>query len=137
MIYQYLLSVIFLKNRNAILERGDYIIYKSKCAFLIQRYWKKYILIKRIKDAANIYKLTRNFSQFISRPMTGKPMKIETSPPYKYNPDANSEHIQVRSDSNEYEDERKRLKKLNDLQMRREKVASIERANQIVRDWNN
>ena len=57
-------SVSFLKNRNSILERNC-VIDNSKYAFLIQRYWKKYVLIKRIKEAAKIYKLTRNFSQFV------------------------------------------------------------------------
>jgi chaperonin cofactor prefoldin len=57
-------SVSFLKNRNTILERNC-VIDNSKYAFLIQRYWKKYVLIKRIKEAAKIYKFTRNFSRFV------------------------------------------------------------------------
>jgi len=58
-------SVTFLKARNTVLEKHC-IIDNSKYAFLIQRYWKKYVLIKRIREAAKIYRLTRNFSRFIN-----------------------------------------------------------------------
>ena len=42
------------------------IIDKSKCALVIQRYWKKYLLIKRIKEASKVFKFTRNFSHFVN-----------------------------------------------------------------------
>ena len=42
------------------------IIDKSKFALVIQRYWKKYLLIKRIKEASKIFKFTRNFSHFVN-----------------------------------------------------------------------
>jgi len=57
-------NMTFLKSRNEILEKNCIIDY-SKYASLIQRYWKKHILTKRVKEASQIYRMTRNFSSFI------------------------------------------------------------------------
>jgi hypothetical protein len=117
-------SVSFLKNRNTILERNC-VIDNSKYAFLIQRYWKKYILIKRIKEAAKIYKLTRNFSRFVKpvelmedlidcRSVVGDPpVEIETP------------HVPVT------------VGRRHRGPPSVTSESSIKRSEQIVRDWNN
>jgi len=57
--------VIFLSERNSILE-SLCISNKYKYARTIQRYWRKYKLLKRIKEASNIYRLTKNFTNFVN-----------------------------------------------------------------------
>jgi len=119
------MKVIFLKNRNTILERNC-VIDNSKYAFLIQRYWKKYILIKRIKEAAKIYKLTRNFSRFVKpvelmedlidcRSVVGDP-PVEIETPNHVPVTVGRRHHGPPSVTSE---------------------SSIKRSEQIVRDWNN
>jgi len=118
-------SVSFLKNRNTILERNC-VIDNSKYAFLIQRYWKKYILIKRIKEAAKIYKFTQNFSRFVKpvvlmedlidcRSVVGDP-HVEIETPNHVPVTVGRRHRGPPSVTSE---------------------SSIKRSEQIVRDWNN
>jgi hypothetical protein len=38
---------------------------KNVSANIIKRYWRKYVLIKRISEASKIYNLTKNFSNFV------------------------------------------------------------------------
>jgi hypothetical protein len=53
-----------LTLKNKILEKNciNYSMYAS----IIQKYWKKYMLMKRIKEASRVYKLTKNFIKFIN-----------------------------------------------------------------------
>jgi hypothetical protein len=83
---------------------------KSKCAFLIQRYWKKYILIKRIKEAAQIYRNSNSrFAQFMIRPL----------------------HVTEKLyDDLMYCRSQRRVRSIASEK-------SIQRSNQLVRDWNN
>lgn len=65
--------VIFLSERNILLEQLCISTSKYEYASTIQRYWRKYKLLKRIKEASNIYRLTKNFTNFV------KPINILNS----------------------------------------------------------
>ena len=58
-------QINFLTVRNKFLE-DTLVIYKSPYVITIQRYWRKYKLLKRIKEASNIYRLTKNFTNFVN-----------------------------------------------------------------------
>ena len=58
-------QINFLTVRNRFLE-DTCVIYKSPHVIIIQRYWRKYKLLKRIKEASDIYRLTKNFTNFVN-----------------------------------------------------------------------
>jgi hypothetical protein len=135
-------SVSFLKNRNTILERNC-VIDNSKYAFLIQRYWKKYVLIKRIKEAAKIYKFTRNFSRFVKPDELMEDCRsVSSDPPVEIEtPDELMEDCR-----SVFSDPPVEIETPHDPVTvgRRHRgppsvtsESSIKRSEQIVRDWNN
>jgi hypothetical protein len=110
-------QVAALKTRNQVLEKNIKVDYETQ-ACIIQKYWKKHVLVKRIKEASRVYKLTKNFIHFINpHEMLEKKLVAESPPPRHhvrcYFPPKKS---QGESSSSEW---------------------SKSKANQIAKDWMN
>ena len=69
-------QVAALNTRNRVLEKHIKVDYETQ-ACIIQKYWKNHVLMKRIKEASRVYKLTKNFIKFIN------PHEILQNPPKK------------------------------------------------------